>query len=375
MPRFTISREDWSLHRKGHLDRQRHREKVREAIQKNLSSIITEESIVMSDGQKTIKVPIRSIKQYCFRFNYHKKRQVGQGEGNTEVGELIGYKHQWGDKGFGKGAGREPGIDYYETDITIEELEDILFEDLRLPNFETKKKRQMVADGIDFKDIRKKGLVCNLDWRRTILEVLKKNALRGHPGFYNLTPEDLRYRTWDVVHRPDTSAVILAMMDTSGSMGPFEKYIARSFFFWVQRFLRTKYRNVEIVYLAHHTEAKETNEDEFFTKGESGGTRCSSVYRKALEIIDERYPPADHNIYAFHFSDGDNLSSDNELCLELVRKLVSRCSLVGYGEIEGPYYYTSTLRTTLNSISDKRFITVVIREKGEVYDALKKFFG
>ncbi len=158
-------------------------------------------------------------------------------------------------------------------------------------------------------------------------------------------------------------------------MGPFEKYIARSFFFWMVRFLRTKYKNVKIVFLAHHVEAKETTEEEFFTKGASGGTRCSSVYKLALDIIEKHYNPQDYNIYAFHFSDGDNLASDNEQCVTLINELVKVCNLVGYGEIEGPYYYTSTLRSAYKKVSDARFTVVTIKDKTGVYPALKKFFS
>jgi len=163
-------------------------------------------------------------------------------------------------------------------------------------------------------------------------------------------------------------------MDTSGSMGPFEKYIARSFFFWMTRFLRTKYQNVNIVFLAHHTEAKEVNEKEFFTKGESGGTRCSSVYDLALDIINKRYRPEDYNIYPFHFSDGDNLPSDNPRCIELVKKLLGMCNIFGYGEIEGLYYNSSSLMSVFKQINDPKFTSVLIRDKTGVYPALKAFF-
>jgi len=164
-------------------------------------------------------------------------------------------------------------------------------------------------------------------------------------------------------------------MDTSGSMGAFEKYIARSFFFWMVKFLRTRYQNVQIVFLAHHVEAKETTEEEFFTRGGSGGTRCSSVYRLALELIENRFNPLDFNIYAFHFSDGDNLASDNENCIQLVKELLKVCNLVGYGEIEGPYYYSSTLRSAYKKINEQKFTCAIIRDKGGVYQALKKFFS
>lgn len=161
--------------------------------------------------------------------------------------------------------------------------------------------------------------------------------------------------------------------DTPGSMGSFEKYIARSFFFWMTRFLRTKYEQVEIIFIAHHTEAKVVTEEEFFTKGESGGTICSSAYQLAMDIIDSQYPPAQHNIYPFHFSDGDNLTSDNERCVKLIAELAKRCNMFGYGEVN-QYNRSSTLMSAYRNIHDPKFVHYVIREKGEVYKALKTFF-
>lgn len=373
---FTVTREDWSLHRKGEIDQLRHKEKVREAIKKNLADIVSEENIIMSDGRKVIKVPIRSLDEFRFRYDYRKQKHGGQGEGDSKVGDVIASDPQGQNKGAGKGpgAGEHPGEDYYEADVTIDELADMIFEDLGLPNLEEKKNKQMASDAVEFRDVRKKGLQSNIDRKRTILEVLKRNALSGQPGLHGIKPDDLRYKTWEVTVKYETSAVVLAMMDTSGSMGPFEKYIARSFFFWMVRFLRTKYQNVQIVFLAHHTEAKEVTEEEFFTKGESGGTRCSSVYKLALDVIEKRFNPQDYNIYGFHFSDGDNLSSDNDECVKYINKLLEHCNMIGYGEIEGPYYYTSTLKTTYKKIANNHFVCVSIRDKSGVYPALKAFF-
>lgn len=372
--KYVISRDDWSLHRKGEIDRQRHQEKVREAIKKNLADIVSEESIIMHDGRKIIKVPIRSLDEFHFRFDTGKQKHGGQGEGDSKQGDVIYSEPQQG-QGKGKGAGEEPGVDYYEADITVDELAEMIFEDLGLPNLEQKKKPEIASESVEFKDVRKKGIASNIDRKRTILEAIKRNAIKGNPGLHGITPDDLRYKTWDITYKYESSAVVLAMMDTSGSMGPFEKYIARSFFFWMVRFLRTKYNNVQILFLAHHTEAKETTEEEFFTKGASGGTRCSSVYKLALEVLEKRFSPQDYNIYAFHFSDGDNLASDNENCIKLINELLKVCNMVGYGEIEGPYYYTSTLRTAYKKIQDPKFTSVTIRDKSEVYPALKKFFS
>lgn len=213
----------------------------------------------------------------------------------------------------------------------------------------------------------------NIDKKRTILENLRRNAREGTPGIHGISPDDLRYKTWEDIIIPKSNAVILAMMDTSGSMGAFEKYCARSFFFWMTRFLRQQYEKVEIVFLAHHTEAREVSEEDFFNRGESGGTICSSVYQKALEIIDTRYPPIAYNIYPFHFSDGDNLTSDNERCIKLIDELLKRCNMFGYGEVN-QYNRGSTLMSAYRNIKQERFIYYVIKEKGEVYKALRQFF-
>ncbi len=371
---FIVAREDWSLHRKGYEDQARHQEKVQEAIKQNLPDLVSDESIVLSDGRRTIKVPIKSLDESHFIYNYNKKQHVGQGDGDSQVGDVLGVDPQ-AQKGPGKGqdAGDQPGEDVVDTEIDIDQLEDMLFEELELPNLEQKQKDQMQSTEIVFHEIRKKGIMSNIDKKRTLIENLRRNANAGKSGIGGISPDDLRYKTWNEIVKPQSNAVILALMDTSGSMGSFEKYCARSFFFWMTRFLRRKYEHVEIVFIAHHTEAKEVTEEEFFNRGESGGTICSSAYQKAIDIIDSRYPVANWNIYPFHFSDGDNLTSDNERCVKLIGQLMERCNMFGYGEVN-QYNRSSTLMSAYKHISHKKFMYSVIKEKGEVYKALKTFF-
>ncbi|MBO8163580.1 MAG: sporulation protein YhbH [Brevibacillus sp.] len=372
---FIVSKEDWSLHRKGHQDQTRHQEKVKEAIRKNLPDLVSEESIILSNGRDIVKIPIRSLDEYRFRFNYQKGQQTGQGKGNTRIGDVIAKDGDPAGAGKGQGAGNQPGLDYYEAEISVEELEEILFSELELPNLEQKERDEIVVEETRFNDIRKKGLMGNIDKKRTLLAAIRRNALAGYKNLeLGISDDDLRFKTWEEVVKPYSNAVVIAMMDTSGSMGIFEKYIARSFFFWMLRFLRTRYEKVEIVFIAHHTEAKEVTEEAFFSKGESGGTICSSAYRKALEVIDARYPPHRYNIYPFHFSDGDNLTSDNERCVKLVKELMERCNMFGYGEVN-QYNRHSTLMSAYRHIKEPKFMHCVIREKGEVYKALKTFFG
>lgn len=381
---MSVQRNDWSLQRKGQIDQERHKERVRDAIKKNLGSIVSNESIILSDGKRRVKVPIRSLDEYKFRFDYRKKKHVGTGDGKTQVGDVIGREGQPGQQpGTGPGAGDQPGQEYYEAEVDIDEIAKLIFEDLHLPYLEDKAKQAVQSKTTKFTEIRRAGILANLDKRRSILENIKRTAREtGDAKLGRFKKEDLRYRTWEEQVKYESNAVVIAMMDVSGSMGDFKKYIARSFYFWMVRFLRTKYDHVEIVFISHHTEAKEVSEEQFFTQGESGGTVVSSAYRLALDTIAQRFPPRDWNVYPFHFSDGDNYYSDNDEAVKLADELISTCNLFGYGEIgeEGASSYRRSSGALLSIFKDRlkhqqRFVGVRIDDKEDVYPALKEFFG
>jgi sporulation protein YhbH len=221
-PLFIVSKDDWSLHRKGYQDQTRHQEKVKEAIKQNLPDLVSEESVIMSNGRDVVKIPIRSLDEYKFRYNYNKSKQVGQGDGDSQVGDVVGRDPSGTNaKGPGKGQkpGDQPGEDYYEAEVSFEELEKMLFDELELPNLEQKQKDQLETIDIVFNDIRKKGLMGNIDKKRTILESIRRNALAGKAGLHKISNDDLRFKTWEEKKFPHSNAVVIAMMDTSGSMG------------------------------------------------------------------------------------------------------------------------------------------------------------
>jgi sporulation protein YhbH len=377
-PLVTLTQNDWSLHRKGPIDLARHNAKVKEAIKGDLPAIVGEEAIITADGNKIVKVPIRSLELPHFRFSRGEREQVGQGPGGSRKGDVVGQAPGSGNgPGTGKGAGDQPCIDYYEAELTVDEIAAMVFEDLGLPFLKPKSKQQLQSEEVRFTDVRRNGPLSNLDKRRTILENLRRNARAGQPGFGGLATDDLRFKTWEPTVVEENNAVVLAMRDVSGSMGEFEKYITRSFYFWMVRFLRTTYANVEIVFITHHTEAKEVDEESFFHLGESGGTRVSSAYQLALEVINERYNPSLWNVYAFHFSDGDNWGDvDNQRCLELVRNILDLANAFGYGEIqEGGRGGLTTLMSAFTPLTDPRFVRVSIGAKEQVYPALRTFFA
>jgi uncharacterized protein len=374
----SLTKNDWSLHRKGPIDQARHNEKVKEAIKDNLAGIVGEEAIITADGTKIVKIPIRSLELPHFRFDNGRKNHVGQGQGGTNVGDVLGQEPSGqAGAGRGKGAGQEPGIDYYEAEITVDELAALVFADLGLPFLKPKGRQEVESETVRYNDVRRRGIMSNLDKKRTITENLRRNARAGQAGFHTLSTDDLRFKTWDREVRYETNAVVIAMRDVSGSMGEFEKYITRSFYFWMVRFLRTKYNHVRIVFITHHTDAKEVDEEAFFNLGESGGTKVSSAYQLALDIVEERFRASQWNIYPFHFSDGDNWGEvDNQRCLDLVNLLLERSNVFGYGEIqEGGRRSLSTLMSTFAGIQDERFIGVTIANKEQVYPALQRFFS
>ncbi|MGZ6389165.1 MAG: DUF444 family protein, partial [Ktedonobacterales bacterium] len=192
----SISQHDWSLHRKGSIDQERHKQKIREAIKKNLADIVSEESIILSDGKKMFKVPIRSLDEYRFRYDPGRQQHAGEGEGKSKVGDVVASEPRQG-RGKRGDAGQEPGVDYYEAEVTLDELAAMIFEDLGLPFLEEKKMAEMESETVRFTDVRKVGPLANLDKKRTILENIKRNAVKGDAHFGEIKNEDLRFKTWE----------------------------------------------------------------------------------------------------------------------------------------------------------------------------------
>ena len=365
-------------------DRLRHRQKVRQSIRENIADIVAEESIIGKSRERVIKVPIRGIKEYRFVYGDNTPG-VGQGDGNTQPGQVVGTVHRHG-TADGDRAGDQPGVDYYETDVTLEELIDIMFEDLELPDLERKKLREIAAHRLSRrKGYRQVGIRVRLDKRRTVKAKVKRRLATRQAGHHFLGDrdrfpvhdDDLTYRHLIVDTKNESNAVVLCIMDTSGSMDTMKKYLARSFFFLLYQFIVTKYRNVELVFIAHHTEAREVTEEEFFHKGESGGTFISSGYHKALSIVASRYHPSLWNIYAFHCSDGDNFDSDNAAALRHAQELAEVCNLFGYGEIKplGSRYYESSMLNIFRRLEADNFQTVLIERKEDIWPSFRAFLA
>ena len=366
---MSVSREDWSFDRRIERDEKRHNDKVKEAIRGKLDSIVSDGSIITADprSKKTIKVPMRSIELPHIRYGEPKEGiGTGSGEGKPKPGDKVGDDPQAGD-----GAGEE----FYEAEMSIEEIQELVFADLGLPNLKPKGEPTLADPEIVFNDVRKRKSPTNIDLGRTILQNLLRNAQdTGKAIIKGISPEDFRVRTWEEEEKPKDSAVVVAMADISGSMGEFQKYVTRAFCWWAVSFLRTKYPTVEVAFIAHDTEAYEVTEEQFFTRGSSGGTKCSSANRKAMELINDRYQTNRYNVYPLHFSDGDNWSTDNPDCVNLVQELLDNdISQYAYIQI-GKASRSQLLDAYASGIHDDRFKGLMIDKKEDVFKALKEVF-
>lgn len=366
----SVSRQDWSLNRRGEKDSARHNEKVKESLKGNIGDLVSDGTIITSDpnSKKTVKIPMRSLELPRLRYG---DEEDGVGSGPGEPGDGVGE-----DGEGGKQAGDQPGEEFYETEMTIEEIKGLVFADLGLPNIKPREAHDIESEEVAFNDVRKKRTTNNIDMSRTALQNILRNAMQtGVAKIQNISPEDFRVRTWEEERKPENNAVVIAMADISLSMGEFEKYVTRSFCWWAVEFLRTKYPKVEIVFVVHDVEAHEVNEEQFFTRGAGGGTKCSSANEMALDMVEHRYPTDRYNVYPMHFSDGDNYGSDNDLCVDMVQRMLDdEVNQYGYVQIGKPR--PSQLLTKYRSdIHNDRFKGLMIERKEDVFKALQDMFS
>lgn len=362
-------------------DRRRHRQLVEKSIKENLGDILSEESIIGETKNKKFKIPIRGIKEYQFVFGRNNKG-VATGTGEEKRGDKLsdGSQNQ-GEKG-NKGAGNSPGEDVYETEITLDELMDYIVEDLELPNLDKKKYSEIITEsaarkrgyqryGINPRLAKKKTVQAKISRKQGKKRALIEAGLDDNIERFPFREDDIRY--YKVKKRPkkESNAVMIFIMDVSGSMDSSKKYLARSLFYVLSRFISRKYNNIAFEFISHTTVAKVVNEFEFFHKAESGGTYISSGINTALKLVEEKYPPTMWNIYPIYASDGDNWSEDNERAINSVKKLCEISNMFGYAELL-PSTYSTTMYYRFNrEVACKNFTSVIVKEKKDLWEALK----
>jgi sporulation protein YhbH len=359
-------------------DHARFRNIVRGKIRENLKRYISHGELIGRQGKDTVAIPVPQIDIPRFRFGDKQSGGVGQGEG--ESGDPVDGQEGEGD-GTGK-AGKNAGQHAVEVDVTLDDLAQILGEELQLPRIEPRGQARVVANKDKYTGIRRVGPESLRHFKRTFREALKRQVSSGiyNPERPVIVPirDDKRFRSWKTSTEPVANAVIVYMMDVSGSMGDEQKEIVRIESFWLDTWLRSQYKGLESVYIIHDAVAREVDRETFFHTRESGGTMISSAYKLCADIMQRRYPSQDWNVYPFHFSDGDNWSVDDTLnCIQILKnRVLPHANMFCYGQVESPYgsgQFVKDLREHLGK--DERVVTSEIRDKDAIMDSIKAFLG
>lgn len=378
-------------------DRARHKELVKEAIRDRLPEIIGEEDIMGQTGTgKKIKVPIRSLKEWRFIFS-EKGDGIGQGQGGEEPGDTIG-KTGSGDKPMPGLGGNEPGEMVLEVTLDLDAVIDLMFEDLELPFLEEKKFHELELEKkTKWQGLKNKGIEPRLDLEASFIEKLRrqkaiearaKKIEQSNPEQakkildkarkipFPFREDDLRFH--GLVTKVDTqsNAVIFFIMDISGSMDVSKRYLAKAFLYLLWRFVKKRFHNkVEKMFIAHHTEALEVSEHDFFHLSSSGGTHISSGLLKVMDLIKTKYPAETWNIYPVHCSDGENYSNDDEKVIATFKELVKIANLTGFVEIKSEGNWSTIGDKLSKEIKDPHFQLVRIKEKNQVWPRFKDFIN
>lgn len=359
-------------------DHARFRNIVRGKIRQGLRKYISQGDLMGRKGKDLVSIPVPQIDIPRFTFDGRHQGGVGQGEG--EVGDAVGQSDKPGE-GSGK-AGKDEGQHLLEVDISLDELADILGQELELPDIQNKGQSKIRSSKDKYTGIRRTGPESLKHFKRTYRETLKRAVASGtyDPSNPIVVPQkdDKRFRSWRETTEPVANAVIIYMMDVSGSMGDEQKEIVRIESFWIDTWLRRQYRGLESRYIIHDAVAREVDRDTFFHTRESGGTMISSAYRLAAKLIHDSYPPDQWNIYPFHFSDGDNWSMDDTLtCIDVLKKqLLPHVNMFAYGQVESPYgsgQFIKDLREHLGN--DSSVVTSEIEDKDAIVGSIKEFLG
>jgi hypothetical protein len=355
------------------VDQARFKKIVRGAVRSNIRKYLSREELIGRRGKDLVSIPIPQLEIPRFRFG---RPSQGVGQGDGKIGDPVASEPE---EGSGK-AGSEPGEHLLEVELSIEEIAQIMAEELALPRIEPRGKKNISAEKDKYVGIAKTGPESLRHFKRTFRQALRRQVISGtfDPVDPKVWPikEDKRYRSWKTVFEPESNAVIIYMMDVSGSMGDEQKEMVRLTSFWIDAWLISQYKGVERRFIIHDAEAREVDAETFFHTRESGGTRISSAYEVCLRMIQDRFPPEDYNIYPFHFTDGDNFNDDNEKALKCLQDLLPLANIFCYGQVGGAYGSGDFLkRITETAGSEGKLLTAEIKNKDGIYDALKAFLG
>ncbi|NIC04655.1 YeaH/YhbH family protein [Billgrantia bachuensis] len=408
---------------KSAVNRQRFLDRYRTHIKRSVEEAVNRRSITDMERGEKVSIPTRDISEPVFQHGPGGKRTIVS-PGNKEFVEGDRLRRPGGGGGGG-GAGegnasnQGEGMDEFAFSLTREEFLDFVFDGLELPHLERKALKDLdevkpvragvTRDGVparinivrSMREAYARRIAMRAPIRRALREAQeslkeeerKDPVLRNPSRISELKAEierlekrleavpfidtyDLRYNNLINQPQPSSKAVMFCVMDVSGSMTQAHKDIAKRFFLLLYLFLERNYEKVELVFVRHHTAAKEVDEEEFFYSRETGGTIVSSALTLVDEIITRRYPPSQWNLYVAQASDGDNWDDDSVNCRErLMKTLMPRLQYYTYVEIT-PHAHQALWEEyeTVAAEFPDRFAMRQIVEAGDIYPVFRELF-
>lgn len=402
---------------KSAINQQRFIKRYREQIKRAVAKAVAGRKITDIDGSGQVAIPVKDISEPVFHHGAGGRREMVH-PGNREfvVGDNFERPPQGAGGGGSKASDSGEGEDDFVFTLSREEFLKFFFEDMALPDMAKRRLAQIP----EFRKVRAgysvDGTPSNLSVIRTMRSSLgRRIALSGpyrkrlreleaeyalvvaREGDQSMKAQalwreiqhvrmrmgsipyieklDLRYSNRILQPRPQAQAVMFCLMDVSGSMDQSRKDLAKRFFMLLYLFLRHNYERIDLVLIRHHTTAKEVDEDDFFYARESGGTVVSSALKLMLEVIRNRYPVSEWNIYGAQVSDGDNWDGDSPVCRELL--VDSIMPLVQYfAYIEVASAEPQNLWNEYLTVQDRysNFAMQRIMEAAEIYPVLHDLF-
>lgn len=400
---------------KSTVNRQRFLRRYKKQIKQAISEQISQRSITDIESGESISIPARDITEPTFRHDVGGERDTVY-PGNKEFAQGDRIRRPL-NQGKGRRASDQgEGEDEFGFEISRDEYLDMLFDDLELPNLQKNQLRKMTksktvragytSDGVptninvvrSLRSALSRRIALGSEPRRQLkelqaeLETLQKKPGTDESRINQLQQDieklqarirripfidsfDLRFNNYVQRPEPSSQAVMFCVMDVSGSMDQDTKDIAKRFYILLYLFLTRSYKDVEVVYIRHHTMAKEVDEEEFFYSRETGGTIVSSALHLMKDIITARYPPSEWNIYAAQASDGDNWNDDSPLCQQLLsHEILPLLRYYAYVEITQREHQSLWLQYEHLSASFDNFAMQHIREQSDIYPVFREFF-
>jgi len=397
-------------------NRMRFMKKAKEHIRRVVDEGLDGEKIITNpSGSREVSIPTDGIDEPFIRKSDQggDRHRIFPGNEDFVAGDHIARPQGGGGQGSGDRAGHGDSADSFRFIISREEFEDLFFEDCALPNLS----RQSAGDSELFSLHRagfsKTGSPSQLDRVRTMRQSLGRRIALGRPKIediealeeaiaeelakngetelvkvlreqleqlkfrYALIPfiepdHDVRYRRFERTPRPITRAVMFCLMDVSGSMSEEMKRIAKRFFYLLSRFLRGRYKHVDVVFIRHTDKAEEVDEETFFHSEESGGTAVSTGLEKLRNVIHERYS-TEWNVYVAQASDGDNDAEDTPDVMKLMTEILPLLQYYAYIEV-GEKQAPSGLWIAYKNIADERFAMQEVELPEDVVRVFYKLF-